>query len=77
MTFQLLDRYIVAEWSALETDNLWVWGSIIGVVIFFTFAPYLFIAVSFMSSEKIFFSPHNRENRMIYIERMSFSAPEL
>ena len=70
-------RPIVAERSALGTPNLEVWGSILGVVTLFTFAPYLFIAVSFMSCEKIVFSPHNRENRMSYVERMSCSAPEL
>ena len=26
-----------------------------------------------MSSEKRFFSPHNRENRMIYVQRTTFS----
>ena len=45
-------RPIVAERSALGTPNLKVWGSILGVFTLFTFAPYLFIAVSFMSCEK-------------------------
>ena len=50
----LTARPLSVERSALGTPNLKVWGSILGVFTLFTFAPYLFIAVSFMSCEIYF-----------------------
>ena len=67
-------RPIVAERSALGTPNLKVWGSILGVFTLFHLRTLTFYrGFIYIVEKKTYFSPHIRENRIIYIERMTFS----